>query len=199
MVLQLTPDRQRITVEQSTEQLLLCQTDRQLDEGQRAATRRDCHSTRHFAVDRPLRALGQELQRRIFGQTADVQGRQPVEHTHDHLKITHREQQRDAVRFQPARYKAHRLEGLTIHPLRIVDDAQQPTILHRVGEQAQRRQADQEPVRWRLVPQAKGRFERGTLGLRQVLSPRQQRAQQSVQARIAELTLGLHTHDPEPR
>ena len=70
--------------------------------------------TRNFTVQRPLHVRGEQLQRRILGQTADMQCRQSVEHTRNHFEITDHEQQRDPVGLQSPRDKGQRLNGVSL-------------------------------------------------------------------------------------
>ena len=80
--------------------------------------------------------------------------------------------------------------------LRIVDDADEAAFSSRVGQQVQRREADEEPVGRRARPQAERRFQRSTLRRGQALAPNEEWTQQPVQARIGQLTLRLHPRDP---
>jgi hypothetical protein len=76
--------------------------------------------------------------------------------------------------------------------LGVVDHAQQRVFLGRLGEQAEDREADEDPV-WRLASaHAKDDLERLTLGEGQRLEPPEQRCAQLMEARGGELHLGLH-------
>jgi hypothetical protein len=57
----------------------------------------------------------------------------------------HTEQQDDRPRPQPARHKAQDLQLGAVHPLRVIDHAQQRMPLGGVRQQTQHRQGYQEP------------------------------------------------------
>jgi len=57
------------------------------------------------------------------------------------------EQQRDPLGVQPPRHERQRLRRGPVQPLRIIDQARQRPARGHLRQQAQHRQADQEPVR----------------------------------------------------
>ena len=78
-----------------------------------------------------------------------------------------------------------------VHPLGVVDDAQQRPLLGDLGEQAQRREADEEPVRRVARALAEHDLERLALRSRKLRQPIEHRHAQLVQAGEGELHLRL--------
>ena len=97
---------------------------------------------------------------------------------------------------QPASDERERQRRGLIQPLRVVDDAQQRTLLGHFGHQAEYGQADEEPIRGGARAQAEDDPKRVTLWSRQPLEPIEQRRAQLMQAREGQLHLGLHPHRP---
>jgi hypothetical protein len=110
--------------------------------------------------------------------------------------LAQREHQPDPLRQEAARHERERLRGDLIEPLRIVDDADQRPFLGRVGQEAQGRQPDHEPIRRRPGAEAERRAQRVALRARQVLQPSQDRRAQRVQAGECELHLRLDARRP---
>jgi hypothetical protein len=117
-------------------------------------------------------------------------------------RFSHSEDQCDGLRHEPSRDEPEDLGRHAVQPLRVVDDAEQRTLLGRRRQQAQRRKRDQEPVGRLALSQtecdAKGvRLRRG-----QLIEPAQQGRAQLVDTGERELHLRFHTRDPrdaEPR
>ena len=88
-------------------------------------------------------------------------------------RLAHGEHQPDRLRTQPARDEGQRQRGGRVEPLRVVHDADPRPLLRDVRQQAQRRQADEEPIRRGPFPQT----ERGAnrVALRAGRRPRRSR------------------------
>ena len=69
-------------------------------------------------------------------------------------RLARGEQHHHRLRQQPARHERQCLRRGAVQPLRVVDHAQQRPLLRGLREQAQHRQADEEPVRHRARAQA---------------------------------------------
>ena len=123
-----------------------------------------------------------------------------------HLEVRHvpkllaglpcREHEPDRLGQQPASDERERQRRGPIQPLRVVDDAQQRTLLGHFGHQAEHGEADQEAIRRRPRGQAEDDPERVALRTRQPLEPIEQRRAQLMQAREGQLHLGLDAHRP---
>jgi hypothetical protein len=83
-----------------------------------------------------------------------------------------------------------------IEPLRVVDDAQQRTVLAHLGHEAEHREADEEGIRRRPTGQAEDDLQRIALWPRQPLEPIEQRGAELLQAGEGQLHLGLDPHRP---
>jgi hypothetical protein len=81
--------------------------------------------------------------------------------------------------------------------LRIVDHAQQRTLVSHLRKQAQGRQTDEKAVRHGSVTQGKCRLERMALRAGKTLEPIEQGRAQLMQRRKGELHLGLHARGPQ--
>jgi hypothetical protein len=62
-------------------------------------------------------------------------------------RLARREQYRHRLRPQPARDKRQRLPRSPVQPLRVVDHAQERTLLGYFGQQTEHRQTDEKPIR----------------------------------------------------
>ena len=98
---------------------------------------------------------------------------------------------------QPASDERERQRRGLIQPLRVVDDAEQGTLLSHLRDQAQDPQADEKPVRGRARAEPEHDLHGLTLWSRQPLEPIEQRCAQLMQARVGQLHLGLHPHRPD--
>jgi len=96
-------------------------------------------------VERTRQAFGQQRPRVSITEAADVkrgqagQGRQVFAGPYP-------EQQRDRIDLQAPGYEAEHLGGGLVQPLGIVDDPQHRLLLGQHRQQAEHRQAHQEPV-----------------------------------------------------
>jgi len=110
------------------------------------------------------------------------------------------EQQADAVGRQPATDEGQGGQRLLVDPLRVVDHTEQTLVgghLGRSGQQGETGEPDQEAVGRSLVVEPEGRPEGGALGARQLVEAVEERAQQAVQTRVAQVALGLDAGDPD--
>ena len=98
---------------------------------------------------------------------------------------------------QPASDERERQRRGLIQPLRVVDDAEQGTLLSHLRDQAQDPQADEKPVRGCARAEPEHDLHGLTLWSRQPLEPIEQRCAQLMQARVGQLHLGLHPHRPD--
>ncbi len=87
-----------------------------------------------------------------------------------------------------------RLRRGAVDPLLVIDDAHQRPFPGHLGQQAQGRQADQKPVRWRPGTEAERDPQRVALRRRQTLQAVQHGRAQLVQHRERQLHLRLDTH-----
>jgi hypothetical protein len=85
-----------------------------------------------------------------------------------------------------------------IQPLRVVDDARQGPVSRYLGEQAEDRQPDQEPIRWAAAPaKPDGRTQRLLLRTGQGLKPVQYWRAELMQSGERQLHLGLDARGPD--
>ena len=163
---------------------------RQLQQRERVAVRLGHDAIAHALVERARHHRLQQRPRIVVVQPADDELRQPVEGPLAG-RLAHGEDQPDRLRAQPARHERERLRRRRVEPLRVVDDADQRPLLRRVGQQAQDRQPDEEPVRRVAVAQAERRAERIALRAGQALEPVHERRAQLLQPGERELHLRL--------
>ena len=104
------------------------------------------------------------------------------------------EHQTDGFGQQATRDERERQRRALIQPLRIVDDTEHRTLLGRLRQHAQHRQAHEEPIRRLARAQPEHDLERLTLRSRKPIEPVEQRPAQLMQTRVAELHLRLHAH-----
>jgi hypothetical protein len=69
-------------------------------------------------------------------------------------RLAHGEHQPDRLRAQTARDKGQRLRRGRVEPLRVVHDTESRPLLRDLRQQAQHRQADEEPIRRVAVAQS---------------------------------------------
>ena len=106
-----------------------------------------------------------------------------------------REQHRDAIGVQASRDEAKSGQRLVIEAVRVVDNAEHRPRRGGLSEERQRRQSNEEPVRWLTVPETEGRFERRTLRTGQAANAAQERDQEPVHAGERQIPLGLEAID----
>lgn len=94
---------------------------------------------------------------------------------------------------QPANHEFEHTERRVVRPMHVVDDAEQWPLTRQLGQQRQRRQADEKPVRVRTWHEPERHAERACLWRRQPVDQVQRRHQQLVQHRIAEVGLRFDT------
>ena len=174
-------------------QLPLCQPLRQLQQGQRVAARLGDEPLLDPLVQRPPDHRGQQLPGVTVTQPSDGQLRQTAELP---ARLARRDHQGDLLGEQPARHEPHRLRRGPVEPLRVIDHAQQRLLVRRVGQQAQRRQPHQKPVRRLPCPQSERHAERLTLRVRQPVQAIEQLRAQLLEGSVGQLHLRLDAGDP---
>ena len=98
---------------------------------------------------------------------------------------------------QPSRHEGQRQRRGVIQPLRVIDNAQNRTLLGSLRQQAQNGQPDHEPVRRRAGAQPENDFERLALWAREPLEAIECRRAQLMQAGEGQLHLRLHAPRPD--
>jgi hypothetical protein len=137
---------------------------------------------------------GQQRARISIAQTTNLQLRQPAQLI---ARLARREQNPHRLSQKPSRRKRHRLCRSRVQPLRIIDNAEQRTLLRDLRQQARQRQTNQQSTRRGSHPKAKHRPERIALRTRQPGQTIQYRGAQLVKRRERHLHLRLHTHHPQ--
>ena len=103
----------------------------------------------------------------------------------------------DRVVLDPARDEGQHGDALGVEPVQVVDDDQDRLSRGGVGQQGQRRQADEERLGGRPVGEAERRLQRRPLHLRQPTVAPAQRAQQFLQPAVGHVGLGVHPDRPQ--
>lgn len=163
---------------------------RQLKQGQRVAPGLRDDAVTHAPVQRTGDDRGEEPAGVVLGQPRHRQlGRAGEQLTGG--RLTHGDDEHDRFRQQPARDELQRLRRHVVQPLRVVDDDHQRLVPAGVREQAQRRQAHEEPVGRGAAAQPERRAQGVALRLGKVVETGQQRGAELVQAGVGELHLRL--------
>ena len=131
----------------------------QLQQRQRIAARLGHDPIAHPLVERTRHHGLQQRPRITVVEPADHELRQPLEMPLPG-RLAHGEDQPDRLGPQTARHEGQRLRRGAVEPLRVVHDADQRSLLGHVRQQAQDRQADEEPIRRVAVAHAERRAER---------------------------------------
>ena len=105
----------------------------------------------------------------------------------------------DPLGQQATRDERQRQRRCLIEPLRVIDHAQQRTLLGYLREQAQDPQPDEKPIRSRASAQPEHDLERLPLRSRKPPKPIEQRPAKLMQAGVRQLHLRLHPHRPHDR
>ena len=180
-LLQPPPEPQRPAQRHRPRQLLRGQLAGQLHQRQRIPRHPGHHLGAHPPIYPGAGRRSQQLTRRPGRQPAEHQLRQPGQRRRLPLPLPDGEQHAHPVGVQAAGDESEHLHRHLIQPLRVIDQAQHRLPGRRVGQQRQRRQPDQEPVRWRAVHQPERRLQRLPLRPGQPIQPAQKRHQQLVQ------------------
>jgi hypothetical protein len=109
----------------------------------------------------------------------------------DDDRLAHDEDERDRLGPEAPGHEAEHLCRRPIEPVGIVDQTEQRQVGGGLGQQAERRHADQEPVGWGAVAQAERGPQRVTLRGRQALEVIEQRDAQLLEACERQLHLRL--------
>jgi len=180
-------------------QLLVREGGGQLDERQRVPGGMD-HQPVHDLVDHGgAGRLGEQRAGRRVGQTGKRQDGDTVGRERACVAVPGGEHDGDAVGTQPSRGDHHRLGGGLVEPVRVVDDAQQGSVLGRLSEHREGRERDQERLDCALVRQAERDAQRTGLRGREPIERTEDRPEQTVQCSERQLRLRLHslgTQDP---
>ena len=169
---------------------------RQLKQCQRVATRLGEDPIPHAVIEWPVDSRREQLVRAIGRQPPQWQVRQAGELV-KLARLALREQQHNRLGLQAPRHERQYLCRGPVKPLGIIDQAQQGPFLGGVGEQAEQRQADQEPVGLRPGAQPERRPERLALRRRQPPETAQHRPAQLMQAGEGKLHLRLGPGRPD--
>ena len=106
------------------------------------------------------------------------------------------EHQPDRLRAQAAGNEGQRLRGSRVEPLGVVHDADERPLLRYICQQAQHRQADEEPIRRGAVAQAERNAKRIALRAGQAVQAVQERRAQLLQSGVRQFDLGLDAGRP---
>ena len=167
-----------------------CAAARQLQQRQRVAVRLGHDPIADALVERTRHHGLQQCVRITVLQPADEKFREPLE-MRLAGRLAHGEDQPDRLGPQTARHERERLRRRPVEPLRIVHDADQRPVLRRVGQQAQGRQADEEPIRGVAVTQPERRAQRVALRAGKALEAIHERRAELMQPGERELHLRL--------
>ena len=108
---------------------------------------------------------------------------------------SHREYDRHRLGQQPSRGEGQDLDGGAVHPLRVVDHAQQGLILRNFGQKTERGEPDQETIRGIAERETERDAQRVSLWPRESVEPREHRSQKLVEAGEWQLHLRLDSGD----
>ncbi len=174
---------------------------RQLEDGQRVPPGLGHETADDALVDAARDDGGEQRACVLVGQRPEVELRQPRELA-GVGRVADGEHERHRLGEQPAGDEAEHLRGGRVEPLRVVDDAQQRALGSGLGEEAQRRERDQEAVGRGAGRQPQGDAEGRLLRGRQGVEPAEQRRAQLMEAGERQLHLRLdagHPRDAEAR
>ena len=174
-----------------TGQLRRCQPTWQLEQRERVASclREDPVAYAH--VQREPQCRAQQRAGIAVEQAVHLEIRQVPKLL---ARLPCREHESHRLGQQPASDERERQRRGLIQPLRVVDDAEQGTLLSDLRDQAQDAQADEKPVRGCARAEPEHDLHGLTLWSRQPLEPIEQRRAELVQTRVGQLHLGLHPH-----
>ena len=192
-------ERQRTRQPEPARQLRRRKPSRQLQQRQRVPPRLGQELVGHPLVQSPRDHRGHERPRVGVAQALDHELRQAGEEL---ARLPRAEQHHHRLRHQPSRHEGQHLRGGPVQPLRVVHDAQQRTLLGHLREQAQHRQAHEEPIRHGPVEQAERRRQCVALRCRKPVKAVEHRRAQLMQRGERQLALRLDPHrteDPEIR
>ncbi len=197
--------RHRVGQRRIADQLGRTQLPSRLDERERVATGRGDDPRAHAEVQSTADDRGEQAGRRRVGQAGESEVRQSREMVHASAatsapsaarQLARGEHHSDRVGVQAPGDERQDVGGLLVQPVRVVDHAEQRPRVGARGEQRQRGEADEEPVRrQRVLLEAEDQPQRVALRDGQCFEAAQQRTQQLVQRRETELGLGLHAVD----
>ena len=194
----LEPSRQRLPrgVQQTktTGKLLDRQPTGQLQEREGVASRLSDDAIADPLVEPEHDARTQKRAGVAVPEPKDLKLREPTKIPGGHAR---RKEKSDWLGEEPPRNEGERLGRHLVQPLRVVDDAEERTLLGRPRKQRQDRQPDEESIRRRPCGPAERDLECAALWRREVLHGVEQRRTQLVQGRERELHLRLDTRGSE--
>ena len=180
-LLQPPPEPQRPAQRHRPRQLLRGQLPGQLHQRQRIPRHAGHDLSAHPRIYPGAGRRGQQLTPCLLRQPAEHQFWQPGQGGRLSRPLPDGEQHAHPVGVQAAGDESEHLHRRLIQPLCVIDHAQHGLSGRRVGQQRQRRQSDQEPVRRRPGYQPERRAQRLPLRPGQPVQPAQERHQQLVQ------------------
>ena len=148
-------------------------------------------------VDLDVGPRREEVDGGLVGQALDGDRGQAHESVGGTLAVAHAEEQPDAVGRQAAPDERQRGQRLLVDPLGVVDHAQQALLGGHLRQQGEACEPDEEAVGGTLVMETERRRQGVTLRPRQLAAEVEERAEQAVQARVAQVALGLDAGDPD--
>ena len=192
MVLQLARQLARVGTREAAGQLRSAPAARQFEQRERIAARLRHDAVTDALVQRARHHARQQSARVLVVEPSELQLRKRGEiwaclaaGEHDRHRLGQQ---------APGDEPEHLTRG-AVEPLHIVDDAQERALLRRAGQQAERRQRDQEAVRRVAGLETERDAQRRALVAGQRAEPVEHRGAEPVQARERQLHLGLHALD----
>ena len=184
--------RQRVAVELADGEFLP-----DLNERQRVAPRLgDDPVGCLVAQQRPSRRREQGMSV-LLRQPGQAQLREPVQPTRGRRRLADGKDDGDGVGVQAPCHEREDVGGLLVQAVCIIDQAQHRLAGGLLSQQPQRGQADKKTIRRPAFRHAEGQPECGALGRRQDVEGGQERPQQLVHGREAELHLAVDAVDPD--
>ena len=169
---------------------------RQLEQRERVAVALGDDLVAHRRVERAVHVVEQQRPRVVVAEPVDGQLGEPGEDVVADcpVRAAHTIAIRSARRRRAT--KPSTWAEACVEPLRVVDDADERLLLGDLGEQRQRGQPDQEPVRRRAGAQSEHRGERVALRTGQAVEAIQHRRAELMEPAVGQLHLRLDAHGP---
>ena len=167
---------------------------RQLPERQRVTSRLAEHPLPDSFVQSPSHHRGQQLPCFSVRQALDGEIRQPEQVG---AWLPDGDYEQDGLGQQAARGEGQGPSGRPVQPVAVIDQTDQRTVLGRLGQQAEHRQANEEMIWWRPGSQAERGRERVALWLRQPRQATEQGGAELVERGERQLHLRFHAGRPE--
>ena len=174
-----------------TRELRRGQPSRQLQQSERVATCLGNDPLQHRFIQPSRQDRLQQRSRITTAQGRNLDLRQTGERV---ARLSSSEHERDLLRKETAGREPKHLRRSAIQPLRVIDDTYEWLLLGSLGQEAEDRQSDQEPIRRGPRTESESDAKRVVLGLREALHKLEERGTQLLNRREWELHLRL---DPE--